>query len=226
MKTKKEKTRSKGKILAECVKNGIITQAEKEKFEKAMYDKKNKGKGYNFELASKMYQSALKMELQPTKKVQDAKGKVHNITNVGEHRVNLMYLHDIYTMEKPYLNNPDSLHEAIDKYLSLSLKYNEPLSVNCLAIALGVSRATLKSWHEGRSRVNNKEIIDQAFSMIDAQTELSIRQGKGNVVGQIFLAKNDSGYVDEQKISIKEDKIDDLTEEELQQKYAEVIDNN
>lgn len=192
-----------------------MTEYEAKKFEKAIYDKRNKGKGYNFELVSQIYHSALELELKPTKKIQDKQGNVHEVSNLGSERKNLLYLREIMIMEKPYINNPESLKHSIEEYMAISLKYDAPLSVNGLAIALGVNRQTLKNWHEGRTRVANKDIIDQAFAMIDAETELAIRQGKGNVVGQIFLAKNDSGYVDEQKVSIKEDKIDDLTEEDI-----------
>ncbi len=224
MPSTKKPSRTSKEILQGCVNRGAMTEYEKCKLEKQLYDNQHKGKGCNFDLVSKIYESALKQELSPKKVRFDKQGNAYEVDEVGDQRINLMYLHDIYTMEKPYINNAESVRKAVDNFLSISLKYNQPLSVNGLAISLGVSRSTLKSWHEGRSRIMNKDIIDEVFSLIDAQTELSIRQGKGNVVGQIFLAKNDSGYVDEQKISIKEDKIDDLSEDELKTKYADIID--
>ena len=49
-------------------------------------------------------------------------------------------------------------------------------------------------------------------------------QGKGNPVGQIFLGKNDSNYVDEVKHTVKTSKIDELDEEEIMKKYVDIID--
>lgn len=220
----KEKCRTKKQIIKDCVKQGAITQAEANKIERSLYDSKCRGKAPTFAVVSQMFEKALDSELSTKKQIKDKNGNIIEITTLGSERTKLLYLAEISNIKKPYINDPNSLNEAIDSYMAVSLKFNVPLSVNGLAVALGVNRQTLKNWHEGRTRTFNKDIIDRAFALIDTQTELDIREGKKNVVGQIFLAKNDSGYVDEQKVSIGQDKIDDLTQEDIASKYADIID--
>lgn len=199
---------------------------EVNKLEQAIFDKTHRGNKPDLELVQRTWNEAVvdtnKVKYVP---VRDENGNIIGKEPLVDYRRKQQnHILKIIQINPPILSDRASVIRAIQEYLAISLEDGIALSVNGLALALGTTRETLKRWHNGEARVENKDIIDQAFEMISLQTELDIREGKGNPVGQIFLGKNDSGYVDEVKHTVKTSKIDELDEEEIMKKYVEVID--
>lgn len=204
-----------------------LKKEEVDKLEQAIFDKRHRGEKPDLTLVQALWNTAIN----ETNKVQyrniyDKEGNVVGKEPIVDYRRKQQnHILKIIKITPPILGDRSSLIDTIQQYLTICLEDGIALSVNGLALALGTTRETLKKWVNGETRVENKDIIEQAFEMISLQTEMDIREGKGNPVGQIFLGKNDSGYVDEVKHTINTSKIDDIDEEEILKKYiGETID--
>ena len=91
-------------------------------------------------------------------------------------------------------------------------------TVSGLAMVLGVNRLTLIGMVNGTTRVENRDVLAKWFQMLEITDEIAMKEGKTNPVSAIFLAKNNYGYVDEQKVKVIDD---ELTDEEIEKRYRE-----
>jgi hypothetical protein len=100
-------------------------------------------------------------------------------------------------------------------------------SVEGLAIALHVTRETLNSWGNKRTRGNNSvysDTVKSAVQMLNAMTATNLQEGKVNPAAGIFLLKNNAGYTDTQQITVeaKDNSIDAPAMADVMQEYAEL----
>ena len=218
-------TEAKKAILDAC-KRRPLTDEEIGKIEQAIFDRKHRGNKPDLETIQQVWNKAI-AETNKVKYVNilDNEGKVVGKEPIIDYRrKELNHILKIIKITPPILSDRVSIIDTIQQYLAICLEDGFAFTINGLALALGTTRDTLKKWVNGEARVENKDIIEQAYQMISLQTEMDIREGKGNPVGQIFLGKNDAGYVEETKHIIKNDKLDEITDEDIKNKYAGVID--
>lgn len=216
---------TKKQILKDALERPLKPE-EINKIEQAIFDKKHRGNKPDLELVQRTWNEAI-IDANKIKyvSIRDENGQVIGKEPIVDYRRRQQnHILKIIQINPPILSDRASVIRAIKEYFAVCLEDGVAYSINGLALALGTTRDTLKRWHNGEFRVENKDIIDQAYEMVSLQTELDIREGKGNPVGQIFLGKNDSGYVDEVKHTVKTTKIDEIDEDELLKKYAGVID--
>ena len=218
-------TNEKNAIL-ETALNRPLRVEEVDKLKQALFDKNHRGNKPDLELVQKTWNEAItKANEVKYMDIRDKNGAVVGKEAIIDYRRKQQnHILKIVQIEAPILSNRTSVINAVQQYFAICLEDGIAYSINGLALALGTTRETLKKWYNGETRVENQDIIQQAFEMVSLQTELDIREGKGNPVGQIFLGKNDSGYVDEVKHTISKSKIDDIDEKELAEKYIGVID--
>ena len=218
-------TKVKERIIATALDRPLKPE-EAEILEQALFDKQHRGKKPDLELVQKVWNEAFATSNQVKYvNLYDKEGNVIGKEPIVDYRRKQQnHILKIIQIDPPILSDRECVINAIREYLAICLEDGIALSVNGLALALGTTRDTLKRWVNGETRVENKDIIEQAYQMIALQTEMDIREGKGNPVGQIFLGKNDSGYVDEVKHTITKSKIDDLDEDEIVKKYLGEID--
>ena len=214
------------KQILEASKTRPLTPEEVDKLEQGLFDKRHRGEKVDLELVQQVWDTAL-ADANKVKYITnyDENGKVVSREPIVDYRrKELNHTLKIIKIVPPILSDRASLVDAVQQYLAICLEDGVALTINGLALALGTTRETLKKWVNGEARVENKDIIEQAYQMVSLQTEMDIREGKGNPVGQIFLGKNDSGYVDETKHTIKSDKLDEISDDEIIKKYAGIID--
>lgn len=218
-------TNEKNAIL-ETALNRPLRVEEVDKLRQALFDKNHRGNKPELELIQQEWNKAIaETNKVKYKNIYDENGVVVGKEPLVDYRRKQQsHILKIIQITAPILSDRTSLIEAIKQYFAICLEDGVAYSVNGLALALGTTRETLKKWYNGEARVENQDIIQQAFEMISLQTELDIREGKGNPVGQIFLGKNDSGYVDEVKHTINKSKIDDIDEKEIAEKYLGIVD--
>lgn len=211
---------TKKEILKDALKRPL-TKEEVDKIEQAMFDKKHRGNKPDLEVVIKAWETAIADDNKVKfRTIKDENGNVVKQEAIVDYRRKQQsHILKIVQITPPILSDRQSVIDAVRQYFAVCLEDGVAYSVNGLALALGTTRENLKRWVNGEVRLENKDIIEQAYEMVALQTELDIREGKGNPVGQIFLGKNDSGYVDEVKHTINKSKIDDIDEKELAEKY-------
>ena len=155
------------------------------------------------------------------KELQDAieKGKLTPNQKLMLHTI------EVAQIEKPYLNSPASIQQAINKYMNIILEDGNKPTVNGLALALGISKGDLFNIANGKKVyvcgvcVSGEAEIKQALQVIATTNELDIANSGG--MGAMFLGKNYFGLKDKQELTIN-DESNELTNQELDDKYKDV----
>jgi hypothetical protein len=93
-----------------------------------------------------------------------------------------------------------------------------------LSHSLGVDRRTVQRWRAGAFReTSHTPIIEQAYNALEELWESYLMNNKMNVVGAIFLGKNNFGYTDQQDIVLSpKATIEPADAETIAAKYAEL----
>lgn len=124
----------------------------------------------------------------------------------------------ISQIAKPKLSDPKDVDRACVMYFNACAEDDVRTTVSGLAMVLGVNRLTLIGMVNGTTRVENRDVLAKWFQMLEITDEIAMKEGKTNPVSAIFLAKNNYGYVDEQKVKVIDD---ELTDEEIEKRYRE-----
>ena len=133
-------------------------------------------------------------------------------TKVANHLVN------ICKIAKPKLNDPKDIDRACSLYFTACAEDDVRPTVSALASVLGVTRLTLIGMVNGTTRVENRDVLVRWYSMLEITDEVAMKENKTNPVSAIFLAKNNYGYVDEQKVKVIDEEASD---EEIERRYRE-----
>lgn len=124
----------------------------------------------------------------------------------------------ISQIAKPKLSDPKDVDRACVMYFNACAEDDVRTTVSGLAMVLGVNRLTLIGMVNGTTRAENRDVLAKWFQMLEITDEIAMKEGKTNPVSAIFLAKNNYGYVDEQKVKVIDD---ELTDEEIEKRYRE-----
>lgn len=118
----------------------------------------------------------------------------------------------------------DDVQARVDEFLSECWNTGQRMTVEKLALALGISRQTLSDWELGHTQSPRRsDIIKNAKDCIASYDADMVTAGKMNPVPYIFRAKNYYGMKDQQDIIIEpRPGVTDENAVEVGQKYAEL----
>lgn len=209
--------RSRKKVVEELQAKGEITDMEAKQLNNAIKVANKEAIRGKYFIDLEKYVGAQKKELQEA----IDKGR---LTEAQKKMLHTLQIHQI---EKPILNNSNSIAYAIDKYFAITLESANKPTMNGLALALGISKGDLlrkangeKVYISGVALAGDDE-IREAIQVIATNNELDIANSGG--MGQIFLGKNHFGLTDKTEMTINH-KEEDTTKEELDEKYKDIID--
>ena len=103
------------------------------------------------------------------------------------------------------------------------------LAVPGLALALGVSRGTIRAWLDGRGagKVDGvQNALEMAYTVLTAQMEQYMLEGKINPIAGIFLMRNNLGYSnDDTPLEVADTGLNDgKSAEEIAKEYENLPD--
>lgn len=146
-------------------------------------------------------------------------------TNILRHSLDISGL--VAKGGKVNKNDPDMVKQRINDYFELCLMNNMHPTLAELASALGYDRMTILQWVHGGagSEFNDisKGYIKAAVDMLNGQLEQYMMQNKTNIVGAIFLAKNNYGYKDQTETVVQTITTSQKAEEQLLNESAALL---
>lgn len=118
----------------------------------------------------------------------------------------------------------DEVEDRVLEYLTECYQTGQRMTVEKLALALGVTRETLHSWETGTTQsARRSDIIKRAKDTIASYDADMVSIGKLNPVPYIFRAKNYYGMKDQQEITIEPKQgITDENAVNIAEKYAQL----
>ena len=136
----------------------------------------------------------------------------------GDNTRYLEFLADLMLIPKIDLYNCTGadVRNHMLKYLEVTAKHDQRVSLANFALSLHISVPQLYRHFKHATKIT-EDVYDglmEIYSVLNASLEDGMLSGTSNVVGSIFLAKNNFGYKDEtQQLIVHEDRR--LTAEEL-----------
>ncbi len=126
---------------------------------------------------------------------------------------------------------PEDVRNRVKAYFGLCAQNDMKPSIAGLALAFGVTRATLWNWVNGMIQSvpeANRKALEQAYIALNAQMEDYMQNGKINPVAGIFLMKNNLGYEDKKEFTVAPGNPlgQDTPSEELRRKYLDAVDTD
>ena len=120
----------------------------------------------------------------------------------------------------------DEVEDRVLEYLSGCYETGQRMTVEKMALALGVTRETLHSWETGETQSKRRsDIIKRAKESIAAYDADMVTGGKMNPVPYIFRAKNYYGMKDTADVAITAKQgITDESSVNIADKYASLPD--
>lgn len=98
----------------------------------------------------------------------------------------------------PKFDTPEQMQKAIDIYFNDCQQRGAPLTMSGLALAIGFEDR--KSLVDYNQKSEFSPTIKRAKKIVEQSIEELMLNGKGQVAGVIFNAKNNFGWVDKQDI--------------------------
>ena len=134
--------------------------------------------------------------------------------------------HAMSYWDKPNINphDPKEIEERIKGYFNDCLINDIKPTVEGMSMALGMSVKSIRDYVNGVTGTPEiQEIMQKAYSILNNLLVNYMQGNHSNVVGSIFLLKNNFGYRDQSEVIIdKTSKIEHVkSNEELRQKYLE-----
>lgn len=132
----------------------------------------------------------------------------------------------LYWYKRGRDNKPQTIEEIqdrVDEYLVMCYETGQRMTVEKLALALGIHRDTLHAWETDRATYKEKsDIIKAAKDCIASYDADMVTAGKMNPVPYIFRAKNYYGMKDQQDVVLTPNQPlgDQRSAEEIAQTYA------
>lgn len=138
----------------------------------------------------------------------------------GDNTAYMLYLADIMAMPKIDLKKctPEELNEHTQEYLRISSEHDQKIGLSNFALSLKLTREQLKKFLERRFYIADDvyEVLMLVNAMLGTALEDGMISGSSNVVGSIFIGKNNFNYKDQsEQVVVHEDRR--LSAEELKQ---------
>lgn len=96
----------------------------------------------------------------------------------------------------------EEVQNRCEQYFEICVRNNMRPSVAGFALAIGVSRRRLQDAIAGRWTIpsDNRDVLNRYYMSLNAMMEDMLMHNKIQVVGGIFLLKNNFGYKDQQEV--------------------------
>lgn len=146
-----------------------------------------------------------------------SKNKPKDVEIPGDNARYNAHVLEIMTMPKINTNDYRDVHQRSIDYFMVCQRNDMKPNAAGYALALGVSRNTLRDWVTGRTKKPKEvqEELDIFYNVLTAQMEDMMQNGKINPVSGIFLAKNNYGYTDKQEVVVTPNTLDDSNADSL-----------
>ena len=175
------------------------------------------------------YEQAASGEIKPkqTRPKRSAQMKVQ--TKPGEMSAMIIHARNLQNMGKMRVDtsNPDEMAERIDQYLSYCIENNMRPTVESMALAFGVDRATLFNWRTGVKQGmpdSCVQVIRNGVAMMNDIMTQCLVDGKINPVSAFFLLKNNHGYRDQTETVVTvQNPYAETKETDVRNKYLEGV---
>ena len=132
----------------------------------------------------------------------------------------------IYWMQRGRDAKPitdDEIQARCDEYITTCYETGQRMTVEKLALALGITRETLHQWETGRiSNARRTDIIKRAKDMIASYDADMVTAGKMRDAPYIFRAINYYGMRQAVDMTVAPAAISDRDPGEIRRKYAEL----
>ncbi len=135
----------------------------------------------------------------------------------------LTFALDTWDLPRIDLRNPEQVSERIRYYFQNCLDRDIRPTVEGISLYLGIDRDQFYKMRNGDPNKEVTQLYLKAFQMINQLTVDLMQSNQANVVGSIFLLKNNFGYKDESSIKLESATSTEgqLSDEELKNKYKE-----
>lgn len=132
---------------------------------------------------------------------------------------------DTWDLPRIDLKDPNSVSERIRYYFQNCVDRDIKPTVEGVSLYLGIDREHFYRLRNGDPNKEVTQVYLKAFQMINQLTVDFMQSNQANVVGSIFLLKNNFGYKDESNIKLESATSTEgqLSDEELKNKYKESI---
>lgn len=126
------------------------------------------------------------------------------------------------------ISNPNDIVERFMQYIEKCAKNDERPNMGGMALAFGISRATLQQYLSGRlpCREESRAAFQRCHDFLEENYLYLLGTNKSNAIGLIFLLKNNfPNYQDkvELEVSAGNKVAEDVDVDELKQKYLEAV---
>ena len=118
---------------------------------------------------------------------------------------------ELQKLKKIDLNEPKAIRKRVDFYFDMLGKYQSRGTVSGLAFSLGIDRRVLYEITRGLVTSNKathipqecKDIIIDAYQLLEVMWEENFTSGSIHPVAGIFIAKNSYGYRDQTELVVE-----------------------
>lgn len=123
------------------------------------------------------------------------------------------------------LDDAEQTVERTAEYFEICDRNDMKPSVAGYALALGIDRRRLWEIVSGRTVKPDAvtDVLKRAYTLLNAQLEDYMQNGKVNPVTGIFLSKNHFGYQDKQEITVSANQDQAESPEQIEQKIRDAI---
>lgn len=174
------------------------------------------------------YEQAASGEIKPkqTRPKRSAQMKVQ--TKPGEMSAMIIHARNLQNMARWKIDrrNPDELAERMDQYLTYCIENNMRPTVESMALAYGVDRATIFAWKRGEYGMPEScaQIIRNGCALMNDIMTQCLVDGKINPVSAFFLLKNNHGYRDQTETVVTvQNPYAETKETDVRNKYLEGV---
>lgn len=138
-------------------------------------------------------------------------------TEDGDNTKYLQHSLEISSLGSVNIRDSEQVQNRITEYFKICIKNDMKPSVAGLALAFNLSRKTIWEYANGRTKIPQTCVdeFQRAYSILNAQMEDYMQNGKINPVSGIFLMKNNMGYHDQQEYVVTPNINPEATAEEL-----------
>ncbi len=137
----------------------------------------------------------------------------------------LSFALDAWDLPKIDTKDPNAVASRIDYYFKNCVDRDIKPTIEGVSLYLGIDRDMFYKLRNGDPNKEVTQICMRAFQIINQLTVEFMQTNQANVVGSIFLLKNNFGYKDESNIKLESATSTEgqLSDEELKNKYKESI---
>lgn len=135
----------------------------------------------------------------------------------GDNRKFLANTLEIARLDKIDSYNAEEVTERVVEYFNICQKNDAKPNIVGLALSLGFSRSTFTKILNGQTKRSTEivETLTMAMTIINAQMEDYMLNGKINPVSGIFLMKNNFGYKDQTDVIVAKQETEEISPDKL-----------